>query len=748
MGLPSGGNLGAAQGSITINTTQAERAPAVMRGVAQGINSAMAGVNSSTNKVTASLTAFAGALRGLAGAFGVSLGVQGVVQLGKMSLELARASAQAELTEASFARMAAGVGQSSDELLEGMQKASRGVITDANLIIGANRAIGTGVANTSAELNQILEIARATGIAYGKSTTEAYGRIVEAVGKLEPELLDELGITVRLDQVFRSYAATLGVTADQLSDAQRKQAFLNEIIRQSKDEVAAAAGAGDNAADTYARLDVATEKLGKSWGDLLNTAGVPLFIGLVSARIQSEIGLIEGYISLIERAQRAVAGFLGMGGGGGGSGTPAWMTGVSPAASGPLLPDRSAEKNIVKLDWARGVSDVNRQMHDDIISEEQDFGRNRADTVRDYNKGVAREERDFGRARLRQELEMLDSIADVHKDASRREARQIEDLARGIGQSRADSEERIADARKDANERLVELEEDYAKNRQRAAEDHRDKMLSAAGRLDAIALLEERKRWARESSDAKEAHDEQRDDLQKQLAERIDDENKSLEKSIRQAQEAHDRQLADARAADAERIDDMKADFIKRKAEEDADRAIRNQDRAIDHADQLTAMDTQHGLRIDQIKRHAEDERIQLDEQADAALKALGIKNKAYDDMIARREAYWEKMWDKFTGHVETSLGGSLPPGFSMGEDSIIPGFARGGPVARTGLALLHRGEFVMPAPAMAMASGMGGSSRSVTVGDIHVNVGGSNSSAGDIAAAVRDEMTRVLEAV
>lgn len=688
-------NLGEARGEIVIGT--------------QGVTNAERKVDSASKKMTRDLDGIGKGVSGITDQFrkldsflGASFLAGAAVGIGKAVFELGEASAKAEQVEASFAKMAEGVGQDSDKLLDSMREVSRGVVTDANLIINANRAIGTGVADTSKELNQILEIARATGIAYGKSTTEAYQRIVEAVSKLEPELLDELGITVRLDQVFRSYAASLGTTAERLTDAQRKQAFLNEIIRQSKDEVAAAANGGENAADKYARFDVAVEKLTKTWGEFLNVSGLPLFIDIVSARIQQEINLTNAWIAKIQEAKSALAGLFGGSASAASSSTPAWMTGVSPNASGPLLPDRSVEKAAVKLDWAKGVTEVNERMYDEIVDAERDYGQQRADAVKDYIKGVAREERDFQRGRQRDTLEHLDSIADIYRDATRRESKAAEALTRQLGK-----------AREDTNERLAELDEDYQRNREKAARDHRDNLLEAAGRLDAKAVAEAQRNFKRQEEDAKESHEKQRDEIKERLQEQIDEAN-----------EAHARQLEDARQADAERVQDMKEDFAKRQTLEDEDRAIRNADRAQDQADQLAAMDVAHADRLAQIEEHAVEERAQLKEEADTKLAELGVINKKHDDMMARRMFFLQSLWDEYMGHVERSLGlraGQMPAGTS--ETDAPPGF---------GLS----------------ASTSGGiSNRTSSISGVNINIyPTANQSPYDIAAAVDERLFKLLE--
>ncbi len=750
-----GSELGQARGSITIDYSQPQIAVAALRNIANAIQGDLLKIDAGAKKAQAGLNSLSGVLQKLGGAFGVSLGLAGLVQVTKMGVELVKTSAQAERTRKSFDVLAAGVGQSSDKMLDAMQRASDGMVSDNELILGANKAMLLGVAKNSDELGRLLEASRVLGQAMGQDVGKSFDDLVIGLGRLSPQILDNLGIANEGEQMFENYAKSVGRTADSLTKAEKRQILLNKVMEAAQPLLDAEGKGADNNAKKFDRLGTSWSNATQTAGELFGGVGV-LGVGLnalagiidfVNARWRDTITVLEG----VKTAYDAVRGALGFGSTAAPSagGVPKWMTGVSKAASGPLI----SEKEIadVKIDWAEGISELTERTNEQILDQIENYNRQRADAERDYQTGSSREARDFAINRQRQEEDMLDAIADIHADAARREKRLAEDLARSIADAQADSGERIAEAREDATERLAELEEDYAKNRERAAEDHRDKLLSAAGRLDAIALLEERKRWARENSDAKEAHDEQRDDLQKQLAERIEDENKSLAKSIANAKEAHERQLADAREADRLRIEDMQADFIKRKARDDADRVIRLADQAADHAAQLAEMDRMQIERLKQINRHAAEERAELDEEALKELAALHNRNEARK----KEEEEAEKLWDKYMRHVIESLSGGIPsaggvlePGLHTPQGPFIPQYANGGLVQHTGLARVHAGEFVMPRAMVAAASGMS-NSRSINIASgaiVIYGAPGQNEEA--IGAIVEDRIIRLLEAV
>lgn len=76
------------------------------------------------------------------------------------------------------------------------------------------------------------KVAKGASIALGRDMTDAMSRLTRGVAKLEPEILDELGIIVRLDEATRKYASALGKTSKELTASQRVQAFANAVTEQ------------------------------------------------------------------------------------------------------------------------------------------------------------------------------------------------------------------------------------------------------------------------------------------------------------------------------------------------------------------------------------------------------------------------------------------------------------------------------------------------------------------------------------
>ena len=91
-------------------------------------------------------------------------------------------------------------------------------------------AVSSGFSST--QLAALTKVAKGASQALGRDMEDALTRLVKGTAKLEPEILDELGIMVRLDDAVRTYAASIGKSDDQLTQFERRQAFLNATIEQ------------------------------------------------------------------------------------------------------------------------------------------------------------------------------------------------------------------------------------------------------------------------------------------------------------------------------------------------------------------------------------------------------------------------------------------------------------------------------------------------------------------------------------
>ena len=204
-----------------------------------------------------------------AGTLGIAFGAQQIIQGG---IALAQTGAQAEQTATRFQQLAAAAGQSGDQILAALQKASGGQISDLNLQLAANRANLLGVATSAEQLGTLMAIARDRAQSLGTTATDAFNDLVTGLGRGSPLILDNLGIMVNLQAANESYAASVGKTVAQLSDAEKKQALINQVVADGKAKLLETGGAAETTAGKFTALGIAAENAGtKLGGALANT---------------------------------------------------------------------------------------------------------------------------------------------------------------------------------------------------------------------------------------------------------------------------------------------------------------------------------------------------------------------------------------------------------------------------------------------------------------------------------------------
>lgn len=86
----------------------------------------------------------------------------------------------------------------------------------------------------SKDILRMGEVAKKASQALGVNMSDALSRISRGITKLEPELLDELGIFTRIDPAVRAYAKSIGKTTAELSQFERQMAFSNAVLKEGE----------------------------------------------------------------------------------------------------------------------------------------------------------------------------------------------------------------------------------------------------------------------------------------------------------------------------------------------------------------------------------------------------------------------------------------------------------------------------------------------------------------------------------
>ena len=124
-------------------------------------------------------------------------------------------------------------------------------------------AIGSAAGLNAQQLSELGEVATNVSLALGRDLTDSFNRLIRGVTKAEPELLDELGIILRLDPALEKYAQRLDKSRDKLTAFERQQAVFNEVVEQGVDKFGEMADVMDPKA-------LSLQQFARAFDDLIN----------------------------------------------------------------------------------------------------------------------------------------------------------------------------------------------------------------------------------------------------------------------------------------------------------------------------------------------------------------------------------------------------------------------------------------------------------------------------------------------
>ena len=132
----------------------------------------------------------------------------------------------------------AGATEDSSIAIEKLRSATDGTMSSFDLFKQANNAMILGVSNNSDEMGEMFDIAQRLGRALGQDTAMSVESLVTGIGRQSRLMLDNIGIMVKAEEAYDAFANKLGISTDQLTDAQKKQAFFNAAMKGAKDAIA------------------------------------------------------------------------------------------------------------------------------------------------------------------------------------------------------------------------------------------------------------------------------------------------------------------------------------------------------------------------------------------------------------------------------------------------------------------------------------------------------------------------------
>ena len=149
-------------------------------------------------------------------------------------------------------------------------EATDGAVSLREAMTSVTKASSAGLSN-----KQTLDIAKGAkqaAQALGIDMTDAVSRLTRGITKLEPELLDELGLYTKLGPAAEKYALSLNKTAASLTDYERRQGFAVAVL----DELQKKFGDIELAANPWQKLESSIRNLATAGLELVNKVLVPI----------------------------------------------------------------------------------------------------------------------------------------------------------------------------------------------------------------------------------------------------------------------------------------------------------------------------------------------------------------------------------------------------------------------------------------------------------------------------------------
>ena len=167
--------------------------------------------------------------------------------------------------------LGATAGRNLGTLSKRLVEVTDGAVSMRDAMTATAQASSAGMTNKNIE--RLAQVAKNASLALGVAMPDALSRLSRGIVKLEPELLDELGLFTKIGPATERYALEIGKAVGQLTDFERRQAFANAVLEEGEKKFGALSEAASN---PYDKLLATLKNVLQSGGELINKVLVPI----------------------------------------------------------------------------------------------------------------------------------------------------------------------------------------------------------------------------------------------------------------------------------------------------------------------------------------------------------------------------------------------------------------------------------------------------------------------------------------
>ena len=161
--------------------------------------------------------------------------------------------ARAQQEALAFSNMAASHGMNADKMIQDLKRVSVGAVDTMTIVQKAGTAMMMGI--DPEKISGLMAIARATAKMTGQTVVKAFEDITLATARESKKILDNLGILVSAGKANEEYAKKLNITGRELTDAEKKAAFLNAAIEKGGDLIIRLGGETQSASEKIQAME-------------------------------------------------------------------------------------------------------------------------------------------------------------------------------------------------------------------------------------------------------------------------------------------------------------------------------------------------------------------------------------------------------------------------------------------------------------------------------------------------------------
>lgn len=197
-----------------------------------------------------------------------------------------------KLMETGARQLSVTLGMSLNSVARSIQATTDGAVSLKDALGSAALASSAGL--STQQIGKLAKAAKHASIVMGRDMTDALNRMFRGVAKVEPELLDELGIMVKVNDANTKYAKSIGKTVSALTDFERRQAFANAAITKSE-QIYSSLENGEKIVNSFSQATASLTNALLSLGSTIGTGISPLLSALAS----SPTALYAGIAALV-----------------------------------------------------------------------------------------------------------------------------------------------------------------------------------------------------------------------------------------------------------------------------------------------------------------------------------------------------------------------------------------------------------------------------------------------------------------